>query len=59
MKDPIVNSSLENETEAVLNQYIQTLSKNFEIKYREQKEGEVLNYQNLKKQKRTLKDFKS
>ena len=59
MKDPIVNSSLENETEAVLNQSIQTLSKDFEIKYREQKEGEVLNYQNLKKQGRTLKDFKS
>lgn len=59
MKDPIVNSSLENETEAVLNQSIQTLSKDFEIKYREQKEGEVLNYQNLKKQERTLKDFKS
>lgn len=35
MKDPIVNSSLENETEAVLNQSIQTLSKDFEIKYRE------------------------
>ena len=59
MKDPIVNSSLENETETVLNQSIQTLSKDFEIKYREQKEGEVLNYKNLKKQERTLKDFKS